>query len=351
MSKCGTSASNFSDSLSHRMRPIRWNWNTFIMRQLNSKQDRDQKERGWKLRSTLSAFSLLWLNLCLRLCLSKLRATCWGTPPRSVSLCVVNEVWPLRQQKSIRQLHTCVCLGRWENFFGGLWKCSSTYNSTSGRLVPPPHSFSSDLHPNDIPVWPPSSQPCDEWAALIYIIRLEFQEYKWKENFRNSVWAPYRYFWLKRVADLKLKCLNILFFLLLVEGTCRSFICRELKCNPNRIRCSLKNLRRRVKEGEHLIPSSSRTLGTATKAVFLPKTLISGQLKAVVLRARCGRKSKVYRHTIPHQASKPLWSDCCLCQTAADAGRMLLPLLSYWVSSSTSCRVIYFTDNKCDHVP
>lgn len=54
--------------------------------------------------------------------------------------------------------------------------------------------------------------------------------------------------------------------------------------------------------------------------VVLPETLISGQLKAIVLRAKCGRKSKVYRHTIPHQASKPLWSDCCLCQTAAGAG-------------------------------
>lgn len=29
----------------------------------------------------------------------------------------------------------------------------------------------SDLHPDDIPVWPASSRPCDEWDGLIYIIR------------------------------------------------------------------------------------------------------------------------------------------------------------------------------------
>lgn len=29
----------------------------------------------------------------------------------------------------------------------------------------------SDLHPDDIPVWPASSQPCDERGGLIYIIR------------------------------------------------------------------------------------------------------------------------------------------------------------------------------------
>lgn len=57
---------------------------------------------------------------------------------------------------------------------------------------------------------------------------------------------------------------NILF--LLVWGACGRFTCGESKCNPKPIRGSLKNVRRRVKEGAHLIQSSSRALGTATKA-------------------------------------------------------------------------------------
>lgn len=268
MSKCGTSASNFSDSLSHRMRLIRWNWNTFIMRQLNSKQDRDQKERGWKLRSTLSAFSLLWLNLCLRLCLSKLRAARWGTPPSSVSLSVVHEVWPLRQQKSICQLHTCVCLGRWEIFlvaYGNVLPPIIVHLVAWYHSSPTPDSFPSDLHPNDIPVWPPSSQPCDEGADLIYIIRLEFSV-QMEGKLLELCMSTISLFLTQTRHRPQIEVCKHSFIFLLVEGTCRSFICRELKWNPNRIRGSLKNLRRRVKEGEHLIPSSSRTLETATKA-------------------------------------------------------------------------------------
>lgn len=44
----------------------------------------------------------------------------------------------------------------------------------------------SDLHPDDIPVWPASSQPCDEWDGLIYIILLELELQEWKETHKSS---------------------------------------------------------------------------------------------------------------------------------------------------------------------
>lgn len=64
---------------------IRWNRNTFVMRQLNSKQDRDQKERGRTLQSTLFASSPLGPNLSL--CLSKLGQLTEARPQLLLPLC------------------------------------------------------------------------------------------------------------------------------------------------------------------------------------------------------------------------------------------------------------------------
>lgn len=47
--------------------------------------------------------------------------------------------------------------------FSHLW-CYICFSSTT-PLLP------SDLHPDDIPVWPALSQACDEWDGLIYIIQ------------------------------------------------------------------------------------------------------------------------------------------------------------------------------------
>lgn len=170
------------------------------------------------MKAANCTLSLLWLNLwicgwmSLSLCLTKLRQ-----PPPAPS----PSVWFMRSDLSdstnpsadfIRSLFPVipsmcllVALGDFSVAYGNVLPPIIVY------LVPwyhsPPFSFPSDLHPNDMPVWPPSSQPCDEWATLIYIIQLELEEYKWKENFRNSLWAPDGYFWRPHI-DV---CLNILF--------------------------------------------------------------------------------------------------------------------------------------------
>lgn len=174
--RCDTHVSYFSDSLSHERRPIRWNWNTFVMRQLNPKQDRDQKERGWKLRSTLSAFSLLRLNLCLCLSLSlQTRAACPGAPPAPSP-----SVWLMRSDLSdsrnpsadfIRSLfpaNPSMCL------FGALGDFSVAYGNVLPPIIvhlvpwyhpPPSHSpliciqmtfLSGRLHHNPVMNEPPS---------------------------------------------------------------------------------------------------------------------------------------------------------------------------------------------------
>lgn len=61
---------------------------------------------------------------------------------------------------------------------------------------------------------------------------------------------------------------------------------------------------------------------------YFPKSLISGQLKAVVLKAW-----SVQEHH-PTEGLKPLWRHSCLCRTAAGAGRMLLPF--YWGNGSAA---------------
>lgn len=136
---------------------------------------------------------------CISLLLSlslQTRAACGGTSP-SVSLCVVNEVWPLRQQKSTRQLYKFhissesehVCVVHWNIF---LVAYGNIIPPMILHLVPWYHSpsFPCDLNPNDIPVWLPSSQPHDEWATLIYIIQLELEEYKWRKASRTQYSTP-----------------------------------------------------------------------------------------------------------------------------------------------------------------
>lgn len=213
---------------------------------------------------TVVAESLnLWLNVSVSLSHQTQAAT-----PSSISLCVVHEVWPLRQHKSIRRLHTlpissdskhvfACCAGR---FFGGLWKCSSTYNSISGPLVPFP--------PLLISLWSAS-----KWHACLtaFITALWWMSHPHLHNTAGT-WGVQMEGKLQELS-LSTRWLFLttshwrLFkhSFLLVGGACSSFICRESKFNPNVIRGGLKNMRRCVKEGEHLIPSSSRTLGTATK--------------------------------------------------------------------------------------
>lgn len=98
---CDTCVSYFSDFLAHKMRTIMWNWNTFVMRQLNSEQDRDRKGRGWKLLHALLSHCCGWISVSV----SPDSGSSPRHAPSSASLCVVNKGWPLRQQKSTRWLH------------------------------------------------------------------------------------------------------------------------------------------------------------------------------------------------------------------------------------------------------
>lgn len=79
----------------------------------------------------------------------------------------------------------------------------------------------SDLHPDDIPVWPASSQPCDEWDGLIYIILLELELQEWKETHKSS-----------RTLDTHLKHVRHVWFLFEEKAT------HLLKCAWIRISCS-----------------------------------------------------------------------------------------------------------------